>query len=195
MTNKHINGSNIGRLRPATYRDVESILSIGDSHDLRKKKSSGELRKGFLVYLFDKTEIEEMLHTPQDFLRVYDTPAGVDGYIAAYDKNRWLLKDPRLGLTIPVTPDAQQILDDSYLYARHIAVRRHASSEVASTIETEFFREMKTQGYRRVIGEISLNPLNQRSLIYHLARNFSLIGVNYDTDKKITWGVVCKELK
>lgn len=183
------------QVRVATLEDTKSIILIGDMHDLRKKDHHRATKEGFLVYLLNEEEVGRMLQSPQEYLRVYESPRGIEGYIAAYDRERWLLKDQRINRTISLVPESLEILNSPYVYLRHIAVRNDAVCGVAITIENEFLKEMREKGYDRAIGEISLNPLNKKSLNYHLAKGFSLIGVNYDPDLKITWGVVCKELK
>lgn len=183
------------QVRPARLEDTKSIVLIGNMHDFRKKGSHEATKEGFLVHLLSEEEAGRMLQNSQEYLRVYESQRGIEGYIAAYDRESWLVRDQKINKTISLVPESPIILNQPYVYLRHIAVRNDAPCGVATTIENEFLKEMAERGYDRAIGEISLNPLNKRSFNYHLAKGFSLIGVNYDPDLKITWGVVCKELK
>ena len=132
----------VNNIRNATEQDVNSIKAIQDSWKYDPSKDwNTNAEEGFLICMMDISEIQEFLKRQDQYLLVYDRGEGIEGYLAAYDKERWSQRDSKLsGALVPFyTPLANVLRYYPYLYGRHIAKRKGAPSNVAVYLEKTFF--------------------------------------------------------
>ena len=182
------------RVRLATVLDIDPILAIEQS----RRYDATNHSEGFLVKLMDGVELERFLGTRGKFLWVYDSGQhyeggkGVEGYLAAYDKQEWLKNDRSL-IEAEVNAEGKRILTGNWIYGRHIAKARDASGRIPIELENTFFDYAKEKGYPFAVAEIALAPFNERSYRFNTqAMGWQQIGTSKSKD--VSWAIMCKKL-
>jgi predicted GNAT superfamily acetyltransferase len=181
-------------VRKATTNDLADILDIQKYHHIDGKEKEKLSKEGFLVYLINRNELTDIIKNNNQFLYVHEGEKGIDGYLVAYIKDEWLNIKPQLKYVTPYREEYQCILDEDYVYLRHIAKRDKAQPGVATLLVNHLFKESAKKGFNRVIAEISINPCNEASIKFHEKIGFNIIGEYYDIEKNVKWGVFYKEL-
>ena len=101
----------------------------------------------------------------------------------------------------PITPEKFKELKltgtaSSVFFWKHIALKNKIKgTHIIKSFEDYCFSELKKSGYLEVVGEICLEPLNNRSLSFHVGVQ-SLREIERRTDeKRYAWGIFTKNIE
>ncbi len=182
----------ISLVRNATKEDIPEVLKI---HGFFIDEYQKEVTKyGFLVHRMDENYLMSLIEGENSALYVHVNENNrIQGYLAVlfgvkfYDPVNIELFDENL----------RDILEKgNYALLKQIGKKVEEKTSVAVNLENHSFEEVLKRGYHYAIGEIAIeNPRNERSLKFHIHRDWKQIGKYKEDSTGIVWGIFAKKLK
>jgi predicted GNAT superfamily acetyltransferase len=174
------------RITTANRFNVGEVLKVGE-----KVKES---KRGFLIHQFSIKELRQIVRSKKSRVYIAKSSTGVNAYLVGHFGKKWL-DSPQIKKTLKIYSNkGKEIISGEYAYLQHVAVAGDAHARKAFELEKRFAKDAKEKGFKFVLGEVALNPLNKTSFDFHLKFGGELIASYVDPITKVTWGVISREI-
>ena len=169
-------------VRRAEKRDISGIMNVACSQGRINK----DYRAGFLMddYVSDYDYFNERFLALIDKLHYFYVIENgtVLGFLIAYDKEEWLIRNQNWFDDIVWNPEFDRKLTDSFILVDKTAILSGITGKgLGSRLYDALIKDMKSDGINNMFAETIISPFpNFASLEFRVKQKYKLAGIRYE---------------